>query len=282
MATPASAPAQAAPARASSQTVQAALDLRKAGRLAEALDALSSPGEYSHDAYILRGDLQLELGRPLEALGSYSTVIALDRDNAYAQQKVAICLRQLEKWESAADALRKVLDQDSYRDSARIALGDCLLHLNRPEDALACFEACWSEGAFLQSLFGKAVALHLLRRADQAEAMYRRLLDLAPDCEEALANLIALSMEQYALGRVQRYAEQLIALRPDSVIALRALVVVSIEKRDYGTAASLYRRLVALGPQEEPAAPGEPVQYRLREEDAARLLDLRGAGFWSP
>jgi tetratricopeptide (TPR) repeat protein len=279
MASQATAPAQAA--RAPDRVVEAALDLRKAGRRAEALELLNRPGEYSQDAYILRGDLQLELGRPLEALGSYSTVIALDRENTYAQQKVAICLRQLEKWEPAADTLRKILEQDSYRDSARIALGECLLHLNRPEEALACFEACWSESAFLQSMFGKAVALHLLQRRDQAEAMYRRLLDLAPDCEEALANLIALSMEQYALGRVQRYAEQLIALRPDSVIALRALVVIAVERRDYETAARHYHRLLAQRPQEEPASPGEPVQYRLREEDAARLLSLPSTEFRS-
>src|SRR4029077_14051927 len=162
------------------------------------------------DVYTLRGDLQLDLGRVHEALGSYSTVIALDRRNMYAHQKLAVCLRQLERWEPAIETLRKILDQDSYSDSARIGLGDCLLHLNKPEEALACFEACWSEGALLPCLFGKAVCLQLLHRYEQSEATYKRFLELKPDSEEALGNLIALSMEQFALARVQRYALQLI------------------------------------------------------------------------
>ena len=271
-----------ATARASEDRVQTALELRAQGRRVEALDLLSRPGDYAQDVYILRGDLQLELGRVHEALGSYSTVITLDRGNTYAQQKLAICLRQLEKWEPAAETLRKILAQDSYCDSARIALGGCLLHLKRPEDALACFEACWSEGAFLASLFGKAVALQLLERREQAEAMYHRLLDYAPDSEEALSNLIALCMQQYALNRVQRYAEQLIGLRPDSVIALRALVATALERREYESAAGYFERLQEHVPENDVSSAGgnQPVQYLLRKQDLARLTG-REARQWA-
>jgi len=255
------------------ERVRMALELRTDGRLAEALDLLSRPGEYAQDVYILRGDLQMELGRVHEAVGSYSTVIALDRGNTYAQQKLALCLRQLEKWEPAVETLGKVLAQDSYCDSARIALGECLLHLKRPEDALACFEACWSEGAVLPSLFGKAVALHLLQRRDQAEAMYERLLQQAPDHEEALANLITLSMELYSLDRIQHFSERLVGLRPDSAIGLSGLLVTALERHEYDRAAVYYQRLSAVDPESvvAGAANSEPVEYLIRQDDVARL-----------
>lgn len=253
--------------------VEAALALRANGQFAEALELLSLPGEYAQDVYTLRGDLQLELGRVHEALGSYSTVIALDRRNIYAHQKLAVCLRQLERWEPAVETLRKILDQDSYSDSARIGLGDCLLHMNRPEEALACFEACWSEGAILPCLFGKAVALQLLRRYEESEAAYQRFLDLKPDSEEALCNLIAASMEQFALARVQRYALQLIGKRPESVIALQALVVTAFERREFESAAEYYGRLLDATPEGRLASGGDSgaVQYRLSRRDAERL-----------
>ena len=253
--------------------VEAALALRNNGRFAEALDLLSMPGEYAQDVYTLRGDLQLELGRVHEALGSYSTVIVLDRRNIYAHQKLAVCFRQLERWEPAIETLRKILAQDSYSDSARIGLGDCLLHLNKPEEALACFEACWSENALQPCLFGKAVALQLLRRFEQSEATYLRFLELKPDSEEALCNLIAVSMEQFALARVQRYALQLIGQDPNSAIALQALVVTAFERREYESAAEYYNRLLDAAPLGtlSHGEDGTAVQYRLSQEDALRL-----------
>ena len=252
------------------------------GKLEEALNVLSPPGDYAQDVYTLRGDLQLDLGRVHEALGSYSTVIALSNGNLYAQQKLAICFRKLEKWEPAVDTLRKILTQDSYSDSARIALGDCLLHLRLPEDALKCFEGCWSENALFPSLFGKAVALQLLQRRDQAEGMYRRLLDLEPACEEALGNLIAITIEQYAFSRAQRYAEQLLGLRPESRIALGALVVTALERREYESASEYYRRLLAAPPDKEPShnRSKQPVSYRLGLQDLA-MLTGRGALHWT-
>ena len=38
--------------------VEAALSLRSAGRLPEALDILTTPGEYTSDFYIVRGEIQ--------------------------------------------------------------------------------------------------------------------------------------------------------------------------------------------------------------------------------
>src|SRR5439155_8893741 len=98
------------------------------------------------------------------------------------------------------------LELDPHRDPVRIACGDSLLRLNRFEEALACFDQCWSDAAWEQALFGKAVALQLLRRFDHAETLYNRLLAINTKEEEVLANLIAMSMEVFDLARVWRYS----------------------------------------------------------------------------
>ena len=265
-------------APATGDRVEAALALRACGRLRDALDLLTGPGDFSQDAYTLRGDLQLELGQFHEALGSYSTVIAFERHNMYAHHHLALCLCRLERWEPAAEMFQKILAHDSYSDAAHIGLGDCLLHLNRPAEALACFEACWSESARLHALFGKAAAMQLLRRFDEAEALYERVLELNPESEEALGNLIAMSVEGLDLARVQRHAQRQLDICPQSAIALQGLTLVAFERRDYANAAGYLADLKENAPDgglPSNEAPGDAIEYRLSGEDVERLSRIR-------
>ena len=91
---------------------------------AAALELLAAPTGFSQDVYTLRGDLQLHLGQLHEALGTYSTVIAFDRNNMYAHQQLALCLCRLERWELAAETFRKLLSHDTYSDRAHIGLAN--------------------------------------------------------------------------------------------------------------------------------------------------------------
>lgn len=264
-------------ARAIGDRVEAALGLRASGRTTEALGLLSEPGDYSQDVYMLRGDLQFQLGQFHEAVGSYSTVIAFESHNMYALHRLAQCLSRLERWELAAETFRKLLSHDTYSDQAHIGLGDCLLHLNRPEEALSCFEACWSEAARLPALFGKAVSLQLLRRFDEAEMLYERILALEPKSEEALANLIAISTEIFDLSRVHRYALRLFGIAPRSTVALQALTLVAVERRDYETAAGYFADLMEHAPAGRFSQTDDcgEIEYRLSGDAVERLSTFR-------
>src|SRR5579871_6415837 len=99
--------------------VDVALALRTAGQLQEALNALTTPGDYMTDFYMLRGELQLELDRIEEAAGSYFTVTAAEPENGLAQFNLGTCLHRLEHWEAASQAFQKALDVDPHRDDAR-------------------------------------------------------------------------------------------------------------------------------------------------------------------
>jgi len=138
------------------------------------------------------------------------------------------------------------------------------LEEGRFEDALAFFEVSGD----LRSMFGRAVALQLLGRFEQAEAAYEQVLAADPKQEETLANLIALNIERFDLPRVELYSQRLLEVAADSAIALRGLIVVAVERRDYELAARYFARLT---PGEEGAR--DTVEYRLNWQIVDRLRE---------
>ena len=228
--------------------LDAALAMRAAGRLQEALDLLTTPGEYISDFYTVRGEIQFALGRFQEAAGSYFTVVTSEPDNAFAHFQLALCLHHLGRWPEAAHAFQRVLDSDPHRDDARLGLAACLLHLRRIEEALGNFDRCWTDAGRGRALFGKAVALQLLGRFDEAEAAYERLLASDPRFEEVLTNLIAMSMEVHDLEAVRRFSTRLLDVVPQSMIALRGLAAAALEQQHYEEAARYCSRIVEQAP----------------------------------
>jgi tetratricopeptide (TPR) repeat protein len=265
-------------ARAVNDPLQAALALRAQGRLQEALDILSSPGEFVPDFYTLRGDLQVELGQFKEAAGSYFTVTITAPDNIYAQCNLGMCLRRLERWEQAIEAFQTVLNLDAHRDAIRLELGDCLLHLNRFEDALACFDKCWSDAARRPALFGMAVALQFLRRFDEAESTYERVLTLDAKAEEAYSNLIAMSMEVFDLERVHRYSQRVLEINPHSLAGLQGSALVAIERGEVESAARSFFRIAESSPDSIRTSDRDEdggIEYRVSRKVIERLQESR-------
>ena len=248
--------------------LQAALAWRAQGRIQEALNALSVRTEFSSDFYILRGDLELELGRIQEAATSYSTVIAEEPDHIYAQSQLGMCLQRLENWDAAAQAFEAVLQFDPHRDEVRLNLAECLLSLRRFAPALECFDQCWSEASQRRALFGKAVALQCLRRFDEAEKHYERLLTIDPYAEEALANMIAMAIEVFDLTRIQKHSQRLLEVNSRSVTACKGLALCAIERSDFTTAARYFKRVAELEPGVTipPEQGSEGAEYRISRE----------------
>jgi tetratricopeptide (TPR) repeat protein len=238
----------AAAVPATPNPLEAALALRAAGRLQDALNALSTISEDTSEIYTLRAEIQFALGRFHEAAGSYFTAVASEPENVLAQFNLGVCMQQLNRWDDAALAFERVLEIDPDRDDARVGLGACLLRLKRPEEALAVFDACWSEAVRTRSDFGKAVALQFLRRFDESEAAYQGLLQSGQQVEEVLTNLVALSAEIPDWEAVQHYASRLIELSPQCVPALQGLAAVALERSDFGAAVQYCGRIVELAP----------------------------------
>ncbi len=281
----AAAPAPSA-APSGNDPLQAAITLRSQGRFQEALDVLtaplSGPGDLPADAYTLRGDLLFELGRIAEAAGSYFTATVSAPGNLYARMHLGSCLRRLGRWQEAVEAFQIVLHADPHRDPIRLEQGDCLLRLNRLEPALNCFDQCWSDAAQRQALFGKGVALQLLRRFEEAEIAYERVLALDGKAQEALANLIALSMELFDLERVQRYSRRLVESNPRSVPGLQGLTLVAVERGDMETAARHFstlaehatERVLPRSASSDDITSDEIIEYRLNRKAIEQFREI--------
>ena len=257
--------------------LQAAIALRSQGRFQEALEILSGLAAPPTDAYVLRGDLLVELGRLADAAGSYYSATVSAPGNFYARMHLGSCLRRLGRWEEAVEAFQTVLHADPHRDPVRLELGDCLLRLNRLEQALSCFDECWSDAAQRQAVFGKGVALQLLRRFDEAEIAYERVLTLDGKAEEALANLLAMSMELFDLDRVLRYSRRLVELNPRSVPGLQGLTLVAVERGDMETAARHFSTLAEHAPERVRTAgdsSDDVIEYRLNRKVIDRFKDF--------
>jgi len=269
--------AAAAPAPSAGDSLQTAITLRSQGRFQEALDTLTGPGDLPADAYTLRGDILVELGRIAEAAGSYFTATVSAPGNLYARMHLGSCLRRLGRWQEAVEAFQIVLHADPHRDPIRLELGDCLLRLNRLEPALNCFDQCWSDAAQRQAIFGKAVALQMLRRFDEAEIAYERVLSLDGKAEEALANLIAMNMEVFDLERVLLYSRRLVEINPRSVPGLQGLTLVAVERGDMETAARHYSTLAehaaeAVRPTSDSS--DEIIEYRLNRKAIEQFREI--------
>ena len=285
-AAPAVAPVNPAVAPRNNDPLEAALALQSQGRYQEALDLLSGPGNLPTDGYVLRGDILAELGKFADAAGSYYTATVSAPGNLYARSHLASCLRRLGRWEEAVEAFQVVLRADPHRDPLRLELGDCLLRLNRLEEALNCFDQCWSDAAQRHALFGKSVALQRLRRFDEAEIAYERVLTLDGKAEEVLANLIAMSMEVFDLERVLRYARRLVDINPHSVPGLQGLTLVAVERDDMETAARHFSTLAEHAPESvRPTRPAsddagtfdDVIEYRISRKALESLREfMRG------
>ncbi len=162
---------------------------------------------------------------------------------------MAICLHRLGHWAEASQAFQRVLDVDPHRDDARLGLGACLLYLDRAESALSNFDNCWSDAARLRASFGKAVALQLLHRFEEAEAIYERLLASEPNSEEALSNLVILSIDAGDHEAARRRALRLLEISPHSTVALQCLAGLALERREYEAAVRFCGRIVERAPE---------------------------------
>jgi len=228
--------------------LEAALELCSVGLLAEAVDKLNKPGEYSAYLCTVRAEMEFALGRFQDAALSYFSVAISDPHNSNAHFNLALCLERCGRWDVAAEAFRRVIELDAERDDARIGLGACLLHLHRAEEALTAFNQCARGVGHCAALAGKAVALQLLHRFDEAGQAYSTLLASDPHSEEALANLIAMGVETGDLKQVRDYALRLLDLCPHSTVALRGLATVALDGLDHSGAAYYCDRILELDP----------------------------------
>jgi tetratricopeptide (TPR) repeat protein len=243
--------------------IDAALAMRAAGRLQEALRALAQPSEYSAHLYTIRGEIEFALDRFQDAALSYFAVVHSEPGNADAHYNLALCLQRSDRWDASCQAFERALSLDSSRESARLGLGASLLYLNRLEEALATFQQC-SEAVAGPALFGKAVALQLMHRCGEAEAAYEMLLARDPSSTGAsstgassagASSASARSTHPSSTGASSTYPSfthpNLTHSNPEETLS--NLIALAVETQDFDRVRDYSQRLLKIAPQ-SPAA----------------------------
>jgi len=292
-------PAKSAPPVAAGQLFESVAALHLEGKSEEALARIEqavAAGEHQPEVYAAAGYLQYERKEFKQAVAAYRKLVDLDPANATGWFNLAAALQALGSWEDAAAAFEKALAADANRYEAHLGLGLCRLQLGAARPALEAYERCMRlvpnlEPAKLEPvLFGKAVALQLLKKFPEAAELYGRVLKQNPCCEEALANLIGVQIELKDYPAAASCAEQLLNVRPDSRAAHEGLATAAFAVQDYEKASAHCAALVKVAPDafegwfnlgvalEKAGRPEAAKAYsealRLRPNDASLHLNL--------
>jgi Flp pilus assembly protein TadD len=119
------------------------------------------------------------------------------------------------------------LAADATNLRARHGLGLCFEAERRDEEALAAYEAALLDAPDDAGvLFSAASTCHRLGLLDDADARYRRLLDLVPDHVMGLTNLGALALVRGDHAGARAALERAVACDPESEAAWRNLATV--------------------------------------------------------
>jgi tetratricopeptide (TPR) repeat protein len=215
--------------------------------LHEACSAIQ-PAAESAESSVTHGWAEFDPWSTAQAPESSSDTASTTASHFSEHLNRAFDLEKREQWQEAANSFREALKTKGGLPEALIGLGDCLLHLECSEEALAIFEQCLSNNAERErAMFGKAVALQKLARYEEADRAYRELLQITPDRPEPLANLVAVSVARRDTAALAEFSRQLLRLNPRSKAALQGLATHAIWNGD-PAAADYCTRLLELDP----------------------------------
>ena len=164
----------------------------------------------------------LRQGRIDDAIRSLKMAVRHDPSSGQAGQKLGELLAQTGRGLEADEVFRKLLDDDATRKALAEAMD-----LSRAGDEAAAEKAYRS---ILKKDPDDVDALRLLgvlcarqERFNDAEAYFRRAVDVAPDFWKAWVNLGAACNEQQKFAEAERAYLRALELRPGSVHALEKL-----------------------------------------------------------
>ena len=158
-----------------------------------------------------KGHIQFELEQFDDALKTYEKLLTRGAAASHRELQPGHLLREAGALAGSHRRLQKALDTDPQREEAQLGLGICLLHQEKPEPAIVCFDKVLARQPDHETaLFGKAVSLQLLWKFDEATALYLKILEKNPQSEECLVNLITIGMARKDHDAIQQYSERLL------------------------------------------------------------------------
>jgi tetratricopeptide (TPR) repeat protein len=172
----------------------------------------------------------------------------------------ALNLEMQGRVEEAEQLLQRAVAMAPGDLGSRNALGLCLLRLDRPEEALAQFDAILALNSALPfAHVSRGNASFALGAVGDAEASYRRALSLDPNHGIALAGLARIAISRGAHREARELAEKALAALPGFPDAVMSLASAELGEREVNRAEVRLRALLTdnrLAPVERAYATG--------------------------
>ncbi len=272
---------QARPPRASAVALklEQALDLHRRGQLAQAVslyrDILGqAPNHF--DALHLLGVAESQAGRHEHAAQSITRALKVSPGSALAHSNLGNALLALARPGDALASYDRALAIEPRNADAWNNRGSALLGLGRMEDALASFDQAFAvRPDYAEALYNRGNALLGLKRTEEALESYDRSLAIRPDFAEALMNrggvLQALSRPMDALASFDRA----LAIHPGYAEAHYNRGNALMYLYRYEEAFASYDRAVTINPAHADAQCGRGLALMnlMRQEEALASLN---------
>ena len=260
--------------------LQQALTFQQHGQLDQAenicREILTGAPEYFHALHLL-GIIESQKGNAPAAAELIGKAIKLNPNDASAHANIGNVLLDLGRPEEALASYERALDLKPDFAGALNGRGNALLDLKRPERALASYErALAHQPDHVQALNNRGNALLDLLRPEQALASYEHALALAPDFAGALNGrgnaLLDLKRPEQALASYERA----LAHQPDHVQALNNRGNALLDLRRPEQALASYERALAHQPDYVEALNnrGDALLHLKRPDEALASFDL--------
>jgi len=272
---------QARPSQASAIALKLgqALDLHRREQLAQAVSLYREILEQApdhFDALHLLGVAESQAGRHEHAAQSIAQALKVSPGSALAHSNLGNTLLALARPGEALASYDRALAIEPRNADAWNNRGSALLDLGRTEDALASFDRALAvRPDYAEALYNRGNALLGLKRIEEALASYDRSLAIRPEFAEALMNrggvLQALSRPADALASFDRA----LAIHPGYAQAHYNRGNALMYLYQYELAFASYDRAVAIKPDHADALCGRGLALMnlMRQEEALASLE---------
>ncbi|HEY3431613.1 MAG TPA: tetratricopeptide repeat protein [Rhodocyclaceae bacterium] len=258
--------------------LQAANPEQSLATLEQLLEKDKNPGNYS-EARLIRARLLVELKRYKEARQAFSQLLEIQPDSPELIYATGLLSLQLGDSASGEKMLTRLLDMSfSDKDGVRLYLGQSAEDRNKPEEALAYYDAVSpSHARYVAAQSRAAAILHGLNRDD--EALDRLNHALAANPKDKLQLLLAqaqLLSEKGKEAEAYSVLDHALTEQPDEPVLLYETSLLAEKVGKFDVLERNLRKLIKLQPDNAPAYNALGYSYvdrNTRLEEAQQLLD---------
>ena len=175
---------------------------------------------------------------------------ALEEEPGYAKghEELGRSLLQLGRFDEAIESLYKALDLDPKLQSAQLTLVHALTESGRTEQANQLMQS-FLRADPARELIAKAAEHHRAGRLEEAEGIYREILQRDPRNLEALRLLALIAMDAEHYGQAEKLLQRAVEIAPDFLAAWIDLSRAQLERLDLSAALQSIERAAALNPR---------------------------------